>query len=118
GLDLQERGGKLFAEPVRGGFQRLELRRIGDELMADDRLQRGLRLRVHEDRLTLNGESFARVPRGKPEPPPARWTGLIGEYGWDYDTLYILEKDGKLQALIEWFFLYPLEAVSADVFKF
>ena len=40
------------------------------------------------------------------------WRGLIGEYGWDHNTLYILEKDGKLHALIEWFFLYPLEEVA------
>ena len=40
---------------------------------------------------------------------PARWDGLIGEYGWDHDVLYILEKDGRLHALIEWFFDYPLK---------
>jgi len=30
-----------------------------------------------------------------PEPPPPRWMGLIGEYGWDHNTLYILERDGR-----------------------
>ena len=25
-----------------------------------------------------------------------RWDDLIGEYGWDHDVLYILEKNGKL----------------------
>jgi D-alanyl-D-alanine dipeptidase len=49
---------------------------------------------------------------------PERWAGLIGEYGWDHDILYVLEKDGKLHALIEWFFEYPLEEVSENVFKF
>jgi hypothetical protein len=34
----------------------------------------------------------------KPAPAPARWLGLIGEYGPDSDILYILEKDGKLSA--------------------
>jgi CubicO group peptidase (beta-lactamase class C family)/D-alanyl-D-alanine dipeptidase len=118
GVELEERGGKLFAKPLRGGPVCLELRRLGDELMADDRIDRGLRMRAHDNQLTLNGESFVRVPQRKPAPSPARWAGLIGEYGWDYDTLYILEKDGKLQALIEWFFLYPLEEVTADVYKF
>ena len=32
--------------------------------------------------------------------------------------LYILEKDGKLHALIEWFFDYPLKEVSPDRFVF
>ena len=43
---------------------------------------------------------------------------MIGEYGWDHDVLYILEKDGKLHALIEWFFDYPLKEVGPDRFLF
>jgi CubicO group peptidase (beta-lactamase class C family)/D-alanyl-D-alanine dipeptidase len=53
-----------------------------------------------------------------PAAPPQRWAGLIGEYGWDHNVLYILEREGQLYALIEWFFLYPLEEVSRDVFAF
>ncbi len=37
----------------------------------------------------------------KPLPAPARWRGLIGEYELDGNTLYILEKDGKLCALFK-----------------
>src|SRR5262249_32449660 len=59
-----------------------------------------------------------RVAVDRPRPAPARWLGLIGEYGWDHDTLYILEREGQLFALIEWFFLYPLEEESENVFKF
>ena len=43
------------------------------------------------------------------------FTSLIGEYGWDHDVLFVREKDGQLNALIEWFFEYPLERVSRDV---
>ena len=32
--------------------------------------------------------------------------------------LYILEKNGSLHALIEWFFDYPLKEVSPDRFCF
>ena len=53
-----------------------------------------------------------------PPAVPARWRGLIGEYGWDHNVLYILEREGRLFALIEWFFLYPLSEVSDDVFAF
>jgi D-alanyl-D-alanine dipeptidase len=53
-----------------------------------------------------------------PPPPPSRWEGLIGEYGWDHNVLYILEREGRLHALIEWFFLYPLEEIAPDVFAF
>ena len=48
--------------------------------------------------------------------PP--WRGLIGEYGPDYDILYIYERDNRLWALIEWFFPYPLTEVARDTFAF
>src|SRR5262249_44638791 len=57
-------------------------------------------------------------PAGKLAPAPARWHGLIGEYGWDHDVLYVLEKDGQLHALIEWFFEYPLREARQDTFEF
>ena len=60
---------------------------------------------------------FSACRATKPEPSPARWAGLIGEYGWDHNTLYILEKDGQLHALIEWFFLYPAEGGIARTFS-
>src|SRR5262249_23145896 len=116
-LDLVERAGKLFVLPSRGGF-RAELRAFGDALIIDDRLDYGSKLVLQGDRIIVGKDTFERTAVEKPGPSPARWAGLIGEYGWDHDVLYILEKDAKLHALIEWFFLYPLEEVSADVFKF
>jgi CubicO group peptidase (beta-lactamase class C family)/D-alanyl-D-alanine dipeptidase len=117
GLELLERDGKLSAWPLGGGF-RGELRQVGESLLLDDRLNHGPKVQVKGDQLVLAGKEYKRVPTSKPEPAPARWQGLFGEYGWDHDILYILEKDGKLHALIEWFFLYPLEEISANVFKF
>ncbi len=116
-FDLYERDGRLYLLPGRGGF-RLELRGQGDALIVDDRLGFGPRIDVDGDRLRLGKDTFERVTVPIPPPPPEHWRGLIGEYGWDHNTLYILERDGKLQALIEWFFLYPLEEVSADVYRF
>jgi D-alanyl-D-alanine dipeptidase len=43
---------------------------------------------------------------------------MIGEFGWDYNTLYILEREGRLHALIEWFFDYPLTEIAPDTFAF
>src|SRR5437588_1261763 len=56
--------------------------------------------------------------QAKPSPPPARWRGLIGEYGPDNDLLYVLEKDGKLCALFKRVELETLKEVSNNVFKF
>jgi D-alanyl-D-alanine dipeptidase len=54
----------------------------------------------------------------KPLPAPARWHGLIGEYGPDDDILIILEKDGKLCASFKRAESEALNEVSRNVFKF
>ncbi|HEX4588456.1 MAG TPA: serine hydrolase [Gemmataceae bacterium] len=116
-LDLTERDGRLFAWSGGGGF-RTELRTIGEDLIVDDRLDYGARLRFDGEKLRFGKDVFERVDVPKPDPPPEKWLGLIGEYGWDHNTLYILERDGKLNALIEWFYLYPLSEESQDVYRF
>jgi CubicO group peptidase (beta-lactamase class C family)/D-alanyl-D-alanine dipeptidase len=116
-IDLTERDGRLFALSGRGGV-RTELRAVGDGLIVDDRLDYGTRIKIEGDKLRIGKDVYERVEVPKPDPPPAKWLGLIGEYGWDHNTLYILEKDGRLYALIEWFYLYPLTEESADVYAF
>jgi CubicO group peptidase (beta-lactamase class C family)/D-alanyl-D-alanine dipeptidase len=116
-FDLMELAGKLWLLPRRGGF-RMELRQSGNDLIVDDRLAMGMKVVRQGDQLQIGKDTFNRVAGAKPEPAPSRWRGLIGEYGWDYNTLYLLEKDGKLHALIEWFFLYPLSEVSENVYRF
>lgn len=68
----------------------------------------------------VSAEIFKRLPDLSEPPPPPRdaWQGLLGEYGWDHDVLYILEDHGQLHALIEWFFLYPLEQVQPNLYRF
>ena len=118
GAELVDRDGRLFMTSHRGGF-RSELRARGDTLVVDDRLSFGSRLLVLEDgALLAGGDTLRRAPDRRPSPPPPPWLGLIGEYGWEHNTLYILERDGLLNALVEWFFLYPLEEISTDVFRF
>jgi serine beta-lactamase-like protein LACTB len=116
-LDLLERDGHLSALPGRGGF-RVELRARGDALIVDDRLGFGMKLEPDGDKLRAGKDLYERVEVTEPKPVPKKWAGLIGEYGWDHNTLFILERDGRLHALIEWVFLYPLTEVSADVYKF
>ncbi len=55
---------------------------------------------------------------GLPDPVPEHFRGLIGEYGWDFDLLFILEQQGQLVALIEWFDAAPLEDLGDDRFRF
>jgi CubicO group peptidase (beta-lactamase class C family)/D-alanyl-D-alanine dipeptidase len=116
-LDLEEFAGRLWSLSGRGGV-RTELRATDDALVPDDRLTRGTRIQPIENGLKIGPDTFQRVAEEKPTAAPAKWRGLIGEYGWDDQTLYILERNGKLHALVEWFFYYPLEEESADVFRF
>ncbi|MGH9872899.1 MAG: M15 family metallopeptidase, partial [Pyrinomonadaceae bacterium] len=117
GVDLSESAGKLSILSVNGGFP-AQLRSAGDALIVDGKLDYGKRITSSGDQIVIDNESFNRIAVPKPQPPPAKWKGLIGEYGWDHDVLYVLERDGKLWALIEWFEFDPLEEVSENVFKF
>jgi CubicO group peptidase (beta-lactamase class C family) len=47
-----------------------------------------------------------------------QWAHLVGWYGWDHNPLLICEKDGILHALIEWFYLYPLDEAGESSFAF
>ncbi|SIO60270.1 D-alanyl-D-alanine dipeptidase [Singulisphaera sp. GP187] len=116
-VDLLARNGKLYLTPRDGGA-RAELRKSGDQLIVDDLLDYGSKVEHKGDQLIVDGTPLTRVAVAKPEPSPERWAGLIGEYGWDHNVLFIYENDGKLHALIEWFFSYPLEEVSPDHFRF
>ncbi len=116
-VDLLENEGKLYLLPGKGGMK-LELRQAGKRLLTDDRCGYGTAVEVKGDELIAGKETFKRVAVAKPKAVPEKWKGLIGEYGWDHNVLFVLEKDGKLQVLIEWFFLYPLEQESENVFKF
>jgi CubicO group peptidase (beta-lactamase class C family)/D-alanyl-D-alanine dipeptidase len=70
------------------------------------------------DRLLMNDRAWERIEEPCPPAGPARFKPLIGEYGWDYNPLYIFEDRGQLWCLIEWFYFYPLTEISANVFAF
>jgi CubicO group peptidase (beta-lactamase class C family)/D-alanyl-D-alanine dipeptidase len=118
-LDLSESFGRLYLTPGRGGY-RLQLRKSGNDLITDDTQNWGLRFTRDGDKLTRGKTTYAKEKpaAGPPPEPPARWKGLIGEYGWDHNVLYIYEKDGQLHALIEWTEIDPLTEESENVFAF
>ena len=123
-LELTHRGtGLAILPPGGGGIP--ELRARGDTLVIDDRVfGSGGRFLPNADSATVIrtgdtfGDTLVRVDQGMPKPVQRDWRGLIGEYGPDYDVLYIYERDGRLWALIEWFFPYPLTEVEKDVYAF
>jgi len=66
-----------------------------------------------------SAQASGRSLQSKPSPAPARWRGLIGEYGPDDDILIVLEKDGRLCA---WFKrsqeFEVLNEINRNTFKF
>jgi CubicO group peptidase (beta-lactamase class C family)/D-alanyl-D-alanine dipeptidase len=120
--ELIEAGGKLYHFGP-GSDYAAEVWKSGDELIEHGAHGSGTRFTCDGATLTwpaAKGKSFPRVkePDGAPSDPPAHFRGLIGEYGWDHNTLFIFEKDGQLYALIEWFFLYRLTEETKDVYAF
>jgi serine beta-lactamase-like protein LACTB len=116
-VHLDDYNGRLFFWPARGGY-RYELRAAGDGLITDDVTGFGVKIEPQGDGIKVGDRVYKKAPEAKPQAPKGEWLGLIGEYGWDHNILYILERDQKLYALIEWFFLYPLEEESENVFRF
>jgi CubicO group peptidase (beta-lactamase class C family)/D-alanyl-D-alanine dipeptidase len=118
-LDLVESFGRLQLHRDTGGAI-VQLRKSGADLVVDDVQNWGTKLTRDADKLTLGKTTYTKE---KPSPtppaePPAKWKGLIGEYGYDHLPLYIYEKDGQLHALIEWTEIDPLTEESEDVFAF
>ena len=114
--DVWTSGNRAWLIAASGGVLK-EFRAAKEGLIVDDQLSYGPKVKLVGTKLTLGDKAFERVVVEKPAPCPERWRGLIGEYGPDEDVAFVLEKDGKLHLLIEWFFLYPLEEEVADHFR-
>lgn len=121
-IEIRSRGDRLEAfSRATGNTYRLRAPSpgLGGELVGDDRRSFGTRFVPSAEGLTVGDEFYRRIPEASaPAQVPGRWRGLIGEYGWDHNTLFILERDGELRALIEWVFEYSLTELSRNEFAF
>ena len=115
---ITEFNGRVFME--RGVF-RYELRAASDngEIILDDPIGFGTAVQLRGNgKLAVGETSYKREPNQPPAEVHDHWKGLIGEYGPDHNTLYILEDRGRLVALIEWFYFYPLKELRENEFAF
>ena len=112
-VELRESNGRLSMIGLE--LQR-EIRAQGSDLVADDVFGFGPRLeRIDDDTWKMNRQFYRRVENNDaPARLPSRWVRLVGEYGWDHNTLFIYERHGELWCLIEWAFHYPLKEIPAD----
>ena len=116
-LDMTYLDGRLSLLRASGGEQ-AELRKLGDELIVDGVTGYGIKVVPTANGIQVGSKTLARVPTPMPDGNAARFQGLIGEYGWDHDILYVFEKDHQLNVLIEWFEFDRLTQVSDDAFNF
>jgi serine beta-lactamase-like protein LACTB len=118
-FELIEYEGGLLLFNTAGGPE-LRLRSSGNGLVADDLIGFGIRVvpNIKAKTIDINGKAFQRVAAKKPKPASNAFKGLIGEYGPDYNTTYVFERDGKLWLLVEQFEFDPLEQESENVFTF
>ncbi len=116
-VELTESAGELTLLPLAGGSPQ-RLRMADGRLLVDGALSQGGAIEIEGNALLVGGRKYTPVAASKPAPVSESWRGLIGEYGWDHNTLYVFEKDRQLWALIEWFEYDPLRPVGDDEFQF
>jgi serine beta-lactamase-like protein LACTB len=112
---LVELAGRLILQ--HGSFDR-EVRRMANRYVLDSVLDGLNEIELAENCIRMGKNEWKRIDDPLPSEPTPQWLGLIGEYGWDHNTLFIYEDQGQLWALIEWVFRYPLKQESEDVFLF
>lgn len=119
-VEILDRSGKLYIESL-GDGQRTELRQLDDHLVTDDRNGWGWELIPALNAIKTIGyteDTLNRVPGSQAAPVPQEWRNLLGEYGWDYDTQYLGDRNGALTLLMEWMEYIPLKKISGDVWEF
>ena len=93
-------------------------RALRDTLVRDDRFGFGTQFVARGDTLVAGTHRLARLRDSKPADAPPALARLVGEYGWDHDILYIVERRGRIEALTDWFYRSPLTRLSDSTFRF
>ncbi len=115
-IRVSRRFDDLYVERVRG--LSLRLREAGGRIVVDDIMLYSDDIEFSADKVRIFGDEYERTSRGKPAELNPEWAGLLGEYGFEHNILYISEKFGQLHALIEWGTEYPLEDLGNGRFQF
>ncbi|WP_020475192.1 serine hydrolase [Zavarzinella formosa] len=115
-VEVMTGGDRAWLIPSGGGTLK-EIRSFEESFITDDALSYGTKIGLNGGNLKIDGKTYERMEITNPQPAPDRWQGLIGEYGTDSNVLFVLEKDGQLHLLIEWFYLCPLTEEGPDQFR-
>ena len=95
------------------------IKEFNSKFISDGKInQGGILIEKNGDNLIVNKKEFKRVMKNSNPDFPKDWLGLIGEYGWDHNILYVYEDAGSLWVLIEWIEKNKLIQESKSLFKF
>jgi len=115
-LILEKRGENLVA--MWNGIES-NVKKSGEEFIFDGRAFFGTRFtRDNQGQIIMGDKNYSKFTPDKPQPASENLKRLMGEYGWDHNVLFIYEKEGHLNALIEWAFKYPLQQINDTTFAF
>ncbi len=100
-------------------YLEVPLRQSNKGIISDGRINQGsFRVEKSENNLLVNGKKFIRKVKSKKTQFPSNWEGLLGEYGWDHNVLFVYEDMGSLWLLMEWIEKDQLKQVRGDLFAF
>ncbi|MEA1882734.1 MAG: serine hydrolase [Candidatus Marinimicrobia bacterium] len=115
-VEIQLRGSETF---MITDYIEVPLRQGSETFISDGRInQGGVRVKKSGNDLLINGKKFTRKKGENKSQIPVQWKGLIGEYGWEHNVLYVYEDQGDLWLLIEWIEKDRLTQVDGDLFAF
>ena len=119
--------GNLYADiELRGAntvlitnYLEVPLRQSSKGIISDGRINQGsFRVEKSGNNLLVNGRKFTKKTKPKKTQFPSNWEGLLGEYGWDHNVLFVYEDMGSLWLLMEWIEKDQLTQVNGDLFAF
>ena len=95
------------------------IKEFNSKFISDGKInQGGILIEKNGDNLIVNKKEYKRVMKNSNPDFPKEWLGLIGEYGWDHNILYVYEDAGSLWVLIEWIEKNKLIQENKSLFKF
>ena len=95
------------------------IKEFNSKFISDGKInQGGILIERNGDNLIVNKKEYKRVMKNSNPDFPKEWLGLIGEYGWDHNILYVYEDAGSLWVLIEWIEKNKLIQENKSLFKF
>ena len=95
------------------------IKEFNSKFISDGKInQGGILIELKGDNLIVNKKEYKKVTKISDPDFPNEWLGLIGEYGWDHNILYVYEDEGDLWVLIEWIEKNKLIQESKTLFKF